>query len=64
MGRPVAIDVVFLSAELTVLRVTRLGRWRVALGGRGARSVLEADAGAPERWGLSVGDQLDIREVQ
>ena len=39
------VDVAFLSADLTVLRVAQLKPWRVALGGPGARSVVGAEAG-------------------
>ncbi len=63
VGLSCAIDVAFLSTDLTVLRMARLAPWRVAVGGRGARSVLECEAGALERWGVQVGDQLVIREV-
>jgi uncharacterized membrane protein (UPF0127 family) len=59
-----AIDVAFLAEDLTVLRVTRLAPWRLVVGGRGACSVLGCEAGALERWGVVVGDQLVIREVQ
>ena len=30
---------------------------------RGARAVLEAEAGSFERWGLAVGDELAVRVV-
>ena len=53
------IDVVFLDAELRVLRVVRgLGPWRVAAA-RGARAVLELPAGRAE--GLRVGARLGLR---
>lgn len=58
-----ALDVAFLGGDLTVLGTTRLGRWRVAPPRRGARTVLEAEAGCFERWGLAVGDHLEFREV-
>jgi uncharacterized membrane protein (UPF0127 family) len=60
-SRPV--DVAFLSEDLRVLRLARLDPWRLALGRRGARSALEAEAGSMERWGIRVGDQLEIRQV-
>jgi uncharacterized protein len=63
-GMRAPIDVAFLSEDLTVLRLARLDPWRVALGGRGVSSALQAEAGALERWGLRVGDQLVIREVR
>jgi uncharacterized membrane protein (UPF0127 family) len=58
------VDVAFLSDDLTVLRVARLKPWRAARGGRRARSVVEAEAGALERWGVRVGDQLEVRETR
>ena len=58
------IDVAFLSGDLTVLRVTQLKPWRVAVGGRGVRSTVETEAGSLERWGVRVGDQLEVREVE
>ena len=62
-GMRFVIDVAFLSGDLTVVRVTRLKPWRIAMGGRTARSAVEAEAGALERWGVRVGDQLEVREV-
>jgi uncharacterized membrane protein (UPF0127 family) len=62
-GMKFPIDVAFLSSDQTVLRLTRLKPWRVALGGRGAHSVVEAEAGSLERWGVRVGDQLEVREA-
>lgn len=60
-GMRFAIDVAHLDDDGVVLHMTsmrpnRLGRvvWR-------ARAVLEAEAGALERWGVAVGDQLEIR---
>lgn len=64
LGVGFPIDVAFLSADLTVLRVARLKPWRVTLGGPGARSVVEARAGSLERWGVRVGDQLEVREAE
>jgi hypothetical protein len=58
------VDIAFLSEDLTVVRVTQLAPWRLVFGGPGAHSAVECDAGALERWGVSVGDQLVIREVQ
>ena len=57
------IDVAFLSSDLTVLRVRSLKPWRVALGGPNARSVVQAEAGSLERWGVRVGDKLEVREA-
>jgi uncharacterized membrane protein (UPF0127 family) len=62
-GMKFELDVAFLSADLIVLRMLRVPPWRVALPRKGTRSVLQAEAGALERWGVRVADQLEIREV-
>jgi len=64
VGMRFSLDVAFLSADLVVVRIVRLPPWRVALPRRGVRSVLQTEAGALERWGVRVADQLDIREVK
>ncbi len=58
-----AVDVAFLAEDLTVVRVARLKPWRLAVGGRGVRGAVETEAGALERWGVRVGDQLEVRLV-
>jgi uncharacterized protein len=63
-GMKFPLDVAFLSDDLVVLRLVRMPPWRVALPRPGARSVLQTEAGALERWGVRVADQLDIREVE
>ena len=58
------LDVAFLSEDLVVMQMVRVAPWRIALPRPGARSVLQTEAGALERWGVRVADQLDIREVE
>jgi uncharacterized membrane protein (UPF0127 family) len=62
IGMRFPIDVAWLDAKLTVLRTTRLARNRVTRPVLGARSVVEAEAGAFERWHLQVGDQLERKD--
>ncbi len=62
-GMKFPIDVAFLSLDLTVVRIARLKPWRMAMGGAGTRSAVETEAGALERWGVRVGDQLEVCEV-
>lgn len=57
-----SIDVAYLDRRLTVIAVRtmrpgRLGRPRVR-----SRHVLEAEAGAMERWGVRVGARVEIAE--
>ena len=57
------LDVAYVTGDLTVLATARMARWRVGLPRRGCSSVVEASAGSFERWGLRVGDRLEIRDV-
>ncbi len=61
VGMRFPIDVAVCDADLVVLRTRRLRPGRVTLPVRGGRHVLEAEAGAFARWGLVVGDQLEVR---
>ena len=59
-----ALDVAMLDAEMKVVAVQRLDRWRACMPKKGGRNVLEAQAGSFERWSLSVGDCLEFREAE
>ena len=60
-GMRFAVDVAICDKDMVVVGVTRLRPWRISVPRRGGRSVVEAQAGAFERWGLKVGDQLELR---
>ena len=55
------IDVAFCDRDLNVIAVVCMPRFRLGRPRPRARSVLEAEAGAFERWRLQVGDQLEIK---
>jgi uncharacterized protein len=56
------IDVVFLDAQMKVLRVeANLRPWRLAAE-RGAKAVIELPAGTAEGMGLAVGMTLELAE--
>ncbi len=55
------IDVAFLDRELVVIGIVRLVPNRVTTPRFRARSVVEAEAGSFSRWGLNIGDQLEVR---
>jgi uncharacterized protein len=62
MGMRFAIDVAFCAGDGTVLRTSTLRPRRLsALVWRSA-FVIEAESGAFERWGLRVGDRVEIKE--
>jgi uncharacterized membrane protein (UPF0127 family) len=55
------LDVAYCSDELEVLATRRMDRWRVGAPRLRARAVIEAEAGAFDRWRLHVGDRLEVR---
>ena len=61
VGMRFPIDVAYLDDEGTVLKTVRMSRWRVGLPVFAARSVVEAEAGAFDRWDLKVGHRLELR---
>jgi len=61
IGMRFPIDVAFLTHDLRVVAVVTMRPQRIALPRRGGRSVLEAEAGAFERWTLAPGDFLEIK---
>jgi hypothetical protein len=61
IGLHFAVDVAFLDRDLVVLDIVTLRRYSVALPRMRTRAVLEAEAGAFERWGLKVGDRLETQ---
>ncbi len=62
IGMRFALDVAFLDAEGEVIRIVRMRRHRLGLPVVRARTVIEAEAGAFGRWGLHVGDVIEVRE--
>jgi uncharacterized membrane protein (UPF0127 family) len=62
LGMRFPIDVAWLDAELTVLRTACLPRHRVSRPVARAHGVLEAEAGSFARWGLVVGDRLELKD--
>jgi uncharacterized protein len=60
LGMRFAMDVAFLDKNLVVLDSVHLRRYSMTRPRIRARSVLEAELGAFERWGLKVGDRLEV----
>jgi uncharacterized membrane protein (UPF0127 family) len=61
-GMRFAIDVAHVDEHGTVLRTVRMRPNRLGAPVWHARTVVEAEAGAFARWGLGVGDVVEIRE--
>ena len=56
------LDVAYLDAEGNVLRTVRMKRHRLGMPSLRARTIVEAQAGAFGRWGLNVGDVIELRD--
>ncbi|CAM5586465.1 DUF192 domain-containing protein [Streptomyces griseomycini] len=54
------IDVAYLDRRLTVVAVRTMPPGRLGLPRLRARHVVEAEAGAMERWGVTVGTRVEI----
>lgn len=61
VGMRFAIDVAYCDADMTVLRTATMAPNRVGRPVRRACAVVEAEAGAFDRWALAVGDRLEVR---
>jgi uncharacterized protein len=62
LGMRFPLDVAFCDQEMIVRRVLALKPLRVTRPSFAAPCVLEAEAGAFDRWGIQPGDQLEIQE--
>lgn len=62
MGMAYTLDVAQLDAELQVLHVARLRPFGLTPPRRGVKHVLEAEAGAFQRWGLQPGSRLTLQD--
>ncbi len=62
LGSHSAVDVAWLDDQMTVIALSRLRPFSLALPRRRATSVLYASAGAFGRWHLVVGDSLELKE--
>ena len=61
VGMRFDIDVAFLDSHRCVIDIVTMPPGRVGRPRLAARSVVEARAGAFERWGVAVGDMLNVR---
>lgn len=62
VGMRFPIDVAFLDDDGVVIKTMQMQRQRVGIPVWRARAVVEASAGAFARWGLRVGDRVEISE--
>lgn len=60
IGMRFPLDVAYCDGELRVLETVCMKQRRIGVPRPKARCVLEAQAGAFERWGLRTGDRLEV----
>jgi uncharacterized membrane protein (UPF0127 family) len=60
-GMRFAIDVAFCDSQLRVIDLVALAPRRATRPRWRARAVVEAELGAFERWGVHVGDHLEVK---
>ncbi len=61
IGMRFPIDVAYLDSTGVVVKTVRMHRHRIGAPVPRARTVVEASSGAFGRWGVRVGDRLEIR---
>jgi len=64
LGMRFPVDVVWCDGDGRVLRVATIPRARVSRPVMRARLVIEAEAGSARRWGIRVGDVVEIVESE
>ncbi len=63
IGMKFDLDVAHLDEDGRVVKLVSMRRHRVGAPVRHAHHVIEAERGAFERWGLRVGDVVEIRDT-
>jgi hypothetical protein len=61
IGVKCTLDIAYLNADRTVIKIQRLVPMRVPLPVTKSCMVIEASAGSFERWGLHIGDVIEVR---
>ena len=62
MGMRFALDVAYLDEKGIVVKMVHMRQHRIGAPVWRARTVVEAQEGAFGRWGLHVGDVVEVRE--
>jgi uncharacterized membrane protein (UPF0127 family) len=64
IGMKMPIESIYVDADGNVIDICHLKRWRVGPWVRHARFVVEAAPGSVERWKISLGDHIEVRDVE
>jgi uncharacterized membrane protein (UPF0127 family) len=58
----VPIDVAYLDADGNVIKTVQMSKMRLGAPVWNARIVVEAQKGAFARWGINVGNKIEVRD--
>lgn len=61
-GMRVPIDIAYLDADGNVIKTVHMHKFRLGTPVWQARTVIEADKGAFARWGINVGNKIEVRD--
>jgi uncharacterized membrane protein (UPF0127 family) len=61
VGMRFPLDVAYLDGDGTIVKIARLKPHRICAPVLQARTVIEAEAGSIGRWGLHLGDTIEVR---
>jgi hypothetical protein len=61
-GMRVPIDVAYLDADGNVIKTVQMSKMRLGAPVWNARIVVEAQKGAFARWGINVGNKMEVRD--
>ena len=61
-GMRVPIDIAYLDADGNVIKTVQMSKMRLGAPVLNARTVIEAEKGAFARWGINVGNKIEVRD--
>ena len=61
VGMKIPIDIAYLDRDGVVVKTVAMRRHRIGAPVWKARTVIEAEGGAFARWGVHVGDTIEVR---
>ena len=61
-GMRVPIDIAYLVADGNVIKTVQMSKMRLGAPVWNARTVVEAQKGAFARWGINVGNKIEVRD--
>jgi uncharacterized membrane protein (UPF0127 family) len=61
-GMRLSIDIAYLDAEGNVIKTVHMHKMRLGAPVWHARTVIEAEKGAFARWGIHVGNKIEVRD--